>query len=77
MNMEESRSYAECPFCQNDDLPPTCQHFIGWTDDGKTLEPSDQSKLKKGTAIKQTDIIRTTGVSARVYRGDRGNYVVV
>ena len=58
-----------CPFCQATDEKP-CMHFVGWTDDGRTI---NEWRVMPGIAhgpknISSDDRIVTTGVSARVYR---------
>jgi hypothetical protein len=58
-----------CPFgCTPADLDPAggCDHFIGWTEDGKHLERRGQPGSVE--SVLPEDRVVTTGVSARVYR---------
>ena len=62
----------KCPFCESVDY---CEHFIGWTNDGKriteTLDSSHEPGAIESISIpicKDTDRIVKTGVSARVYK---------
>lgn len=60
-----------CPFCEkpctNSDA---CPHFIGWTEDGKAIQPRKNihSPMVNDGNILPTDVILNTGVSARVFR---------
>ncbi len=58
-----------CPFCQADDCTD-CNHFQGWTSDGRTIDDPKQgrSSLCTPEPILESDRVLTTGVSARVYR---------
>lgn len=55
-----------CPFCGEKD----CRHFIGWTDDGRTIELRKETVGSPHRFQKLLDTDRTvnTGVSTRVYR---------
>jgi hypothetical protein len=52
----------KCPLCGC----TFCRHWIGWTEDGRTIE------LKAGgtAPLLPADRVIKTGVSARVYRDD-------
>ncbi len=53
-----------CPVCRG---PADCQHWIGWTDDGRTVElrshPHDPPQ-----PLLPSDHTVNTGVTTRVYR---------
>lgn len=57
----------KCPFCEATAKPSGnyCGHFIGWTNDGKILEPRDNAIAR---VVLPTDAVVATGVSLRVYR---------
>ncbi len=65
------RTPNHCPFC---DLlcasGQACEHFIGWTDDGKTIESRKplSGKLVNDGKILDSDVLVNTGVSTRVFR---------
>ncbi len=51
-----------CPYCAKQDF---CKHFLGWTENGRTIN------LRRGGATEPllpTDKTLNTGVSTRVYR---------
>jgi hypothetical protein len=63
--MAEFESYIPkpyCPICAETD----CEHFIGWTNDGKTIEFRGNKIANE--PLQETDLIVKTGISARVYR---------
>lgn len=53
-----------CPFCGHDE----CRHFIGWTEDGHTLEPRVLLGPKPRPVVLTSDICVNTGITTRVYR---------
>ena len=63
---------SQCPFCGCHE----CHHWIGWTEDGRTIELNRSHPAPAGhrgrftKPLRSTDQIVTTGVSARVYRPD-------
>jgi hypothetical protein len=52
-----------CPFCRK----PECEHHIGWTEDGKTIDPKKPGEGAPREVL-PTDKLVNTGVSCRVYR---------
>jgi hypothetical protein len=59
-----------CPFCGSHGH---CPHWIGWTEDGKTVEPRAMILGQHATmaalgSVLETDRIVKTGTTARVYR---------
>jgi hypothetical protein len=52
-----------CPFCAERGL---CDHFLGWTEDGKTVLLRKDGC--KPAPMREGDRTSNTGVSSRVYR---------
>ena len=56
-------NFLDCPICGKKE----CDHFLGWTEDGRHIEPKPGLKFRH-LVIGQKDQVIKTGVSARVYR---------
>lgn len=57
-------THPQCPFCGYQ----FCDHFIGWTDDGRRIELRGLRGGAKTGTVAPADRLLTVGVSARVYR---------
>lgn len=62
-----------CPFCTKQGQFP-CSHFVGWTEDGRSIPAATVYGKGEKTfhyapqLIRDTDVVVKTGVSARVFR---------
>lgn len=57
---------SSCPICRG---PADCRHHIGWTDDGRTMEPRSPYPANAAPrTVLESDVMVNTGVSCRVYR---------
>lgn len=68
--MEGFQSYIggtpSCPFCRG---RADCEHHIGWSDDGVTIDPKKPFPSNAAPRkVLPTDVLVNTGVSTRVYR---------
>jgi len=67
LDINASVSVLACPICHC----RQCSHFVGWTEDGRTLEHATKLTRLGAVAVEEvlpTDTVVKTGVSARVYR---------
>ena len=66
---------VRCPVCGHadwDNGKRYCRHFLGWTDDGKSITDPVQGRMALVTPepVRPLDLIVKTGAAFRVYRNE-------